>query len=335
MRYRGLLVKQFLCNQGQNMQIYTSLAEIERPFADACVTIGNFDGVHLGHQRLFAEVAARIGQANGASVAITFDPHPLQVLRPGGIGLISSLEQKKELIALAGIDVLVIIPFTLAFAAMPAEVFVDEILLKIIGMRDLVVGHDYAFGKGRSGDTNFLRSQGAAKGFPVAVVEAYYHAGMLVSSTKIRELIVTGDVRAARLLLGRSYQMRGRVQVGKQRGGKEVGFPTANLALSPEDLVPKHGVYVCQVICDGQSYGGVINIGKNPTFGEEILVAETHIFDFDRDIYDRPIKVNLLDFLRDERKFASVGELSAQIAKDVARAKAILAEEKHEFAPIL
>ena len=314
------------------MQVYTSLAEIQRPFAGVCVTIGNFDGVHLGHQRLFAEVAARAQRANGKSVAITFDPHPLQVLRPGGIGLISSLEQKKELIALAGIDVLLIIPFTLAFAAMPAEAFVDDILLKTIGMSDLVVGHDYAFGKGRSGDTNFLKSQGAAKGFPVTVVEAYYHAGMLVSSTKIRELIAGGDVRAARLLLGRSYQMRGRVQVGKQRGGKEVGFPTANLALSPEDLVPKHGVYVCQVICDGQSHGGVMNVGKNPTFGEEILVAETHIFDFDRDIYDRPIKVNLLDFLRDERKFASVGELSAQIKKDVARAKAILAQEERELA---
>ena len=313
------------------MQVYTSLAEIQRPFAGVCVTIGNFDGVHLGHQRLFAEVAARAQRANGKSVAITFDPHPLQVLRPGGIGLISSLEQKKELIALAGIDVLLIIPFTLAFAAMPAEAFVDEILLKIIGMRDLVVGHDYAFGKGRSGDTNFLKNQGAAKGFPVTVVEAYYHAGMLVSSTKIRELITGGDVRTARILLGRSYQMRGRVRVGKQRGGKEVGFPTANLALSPEDLVPKHGVYVCQVICDGQSYGGVMNVGKNPTFGEEILVAETHIFDFDRDIYDRPIKVNLLDFLRDERKFASVGELSAQIEKDVARAKAILATTEQEL----
>ncbi|MDR3088574.1 MAG: bifunctional riboflavin kinase/FAD synthetase [Desulfobulbaceae bacterium] len=314
------------------MEIYTSLEEIRRPFAGACVTIGNFDGVHLGHQWLFAEVASRAYRSGGTSVAITFDPHPLRVLRPGGIRLISSLDQKKELIALAGIDALVIIPFTSAFAATPAEVFVDEILLKTIGLRDLVVGYDYAFGKGRSGDTRFLKSQGVAKGFPVTVIDAHYEAGMLVSSTKIRELIAAGDVRAARALLGRSYQMRGRVRLGKRRGGKEVGFPTANLALSPEDLVPRYGVYVCQVICDGQCYGGVMNVGSNPTFGEDVLVAETHIFDFNRDIYDRPIKVNMLDFLRDERKFAGVAELSAQIEKDVARAKAILAVAERELA---
>jgi len=314
------------------MEVYTSLEAILRPFAGACVTIGNFDGVHLGHQWLFAEVASRAYRSGGVSVAITFDPHPLQVLRPGGIRLISSLDQKKELIALAGIDVLVIIPFTPAFAATPAEVFVDEILLKTIGMRDLVVGYDYAFGKGRSGDANFLRQRGAAKGFPVTVIEAHYEAGRLVSSTKIRELIACGDVRAARALLGRCYQIRGCVQTGKRRGGGEVGFPTANLALSAEDLVPRHGVYVCQAICDGQCYGGVMNVGSNPTFGEDVLVAETHIFDFDRDIYGQPIKINMLDFLRDEQKFASVGALSAQIAKDVARAKAILAAEEQELA---
>ena len=314
------------------MEIYTSLEAVSGPFAGASITIGNFDGVHLGHQWLFAEVASRAYQSGGVSVAITFEPHPLQVLRPGGIRLISSLDQKKELIALAGIDVLLIIPFTPAFAATPAEVFVDEILLKTIGMRDLVVGYDYAFGKGRSGDANFLKRQGAIKGFPVTVVEPRYVAGMLVSSTKIRELIADGDVRAASALLGRAYQIRGRVRVGKRRGGKEVGFPTANLALSVEDLVPRHGVYVCQVICDGQCHGGVMNVGRNPTFGEDVLVAEAHIFDFDRDIYERPIKVNMLDFLRDEKKFASVGELSAQIAKDVARAKTILAEEEQELA---
>ena len=313
------------------MEIYTSLEAIPRPFTGACVTIGNFDGVHLGHQWLFAEVASRAYRSGGVSVAITFDPHPLQVLRPGGIRLISSLDQKKELIALAGIDALVIIPFTPAFAATPAEVFVDEILLKTIGMTDLVVGYDYAFGKGRSGDINFLKRQGAAKGFPVTIIEPHYESKMLVSSTQIREMIANGNVRAARTLLGRSYQIRGRVQVGKRRGGKEVGFPTANLALSAEDLVPRHGVYVCQVICDGQCYGGIMNVGSNPTFGEAVLVAETHIFDFDRDIYDQPIKVNMLDFLRDEKKFASVGELSAQIAKDVARAKAILTDEEHNL----
>ena len=307
------------------MRIYTDLSEIKSQFTGACVTLGNFDGVHLGHQWLFAEVALRAKKARGTSVAVTFDPHPLQILRPGGIKLISSTEQKTELIAAAGIDVLIVIPFTLEFAKTSAEDFVDEILLALIGMKDLVVGYDYAFGKGRAGNTDFLKKQGELKGFPVTVVEAHYEGSTLVSSTRIRQLVAEGNMPEARKLLGRSYQIRGRVQVGKQRGGKEVGFPTANLALSEEDLVPRHGVYVTQVIYDGKCYGGVMNIGYNPTFGEEMLVAETHIFDFNQDIYGKPIKINLLEFLRDEKKFSGVEELSAQIAKDVQRAKAVLA----------
>lgn len=313
------------------MKIYRDLNQITESFPNACVTIGNFDGVHLGHQLLFGEVVQRAYHCQGTSVAVTFDPHPLQVLRPEGIKLISTCEQKMELIEHAGIDVLVIIPFSMKFAGISADHFVDDILRKIIGVKELVVGYDYAFGKGRVGNIDFLKKQGKEKGFSVAVVDAHYEQNMLVSSTKVRELVADGRMADAKTLMGRYYQIRGEVQLGQQRGGKEIGFPTANLNMDEEDLIPKMGVYVCQVICDGKCYGGVLNIGVNPTFAEERLVAETHIFDFDQDIYGKPIKVNLLRFLRSEQKFSGIKELSAQIVKDVTRAKEILIEQQKEL----
>ncbi|MCI5132020.1 MAG: riboflavin biosynthesis protein RibF, partial [Candidatus Electrothrix sp. EH2] len=180
------------------------------------------------------------------------------------------------------------------------------------------------------GNIDFLRQRGLQKGFPVAVVEAHYEDGMLVSSTKIRELVMEGRMRDVRNLLGRCYHIHGEVQRGRQRGGAEIGFPTANLQLSEEDLCPKKGVYVTQVLHGDRVYGSVTNIGYNPTFGKNELLAETHIFDFNKDIYGHPIKLNLLRYLRGEVKFDSVDELSAQIRKDVAIAKQVLAEAAEE-----
>jgi len=313
------------------MKIYRDLTEITETFTNACVTIGNFDGAHLGHQLLFAEVVQRAYRCNGTSVAVTFDPHPLQVLRPQGIKLISTCDQKIELIEHAGIDVLIVIPFSMEFAGITADYFINDILLKTIGVKELVVGYDYAFGKNRVGNIEFLKAQGAAKGFSVTVVAAHYEKDFLVSSTIVRELVADGRMVDARTLLGRYYQIRGEVQLGQQRGGKEIGFPTANLNMEKEDLIPKMGVYVCQVICDGKCYGGVLNIGLNPTFGEDRLVAETHIFDFNQDIYGKPIKVNLLQFLRSEKKFSGIAELSTQISKDVIIARKILKEQQKEL----
>ena len=312
------------------MEIYTDLQQIQHPFPNAFVTIGNFDGVHLGHQMLFSEVVGKAYRHSGTSVAVTFDPHPLKVLRPEGIRLISTTEQKIELIQLAGIDVLVILPFNRELAATSAGDFVDNILVRTIGVRELVVGYDYAFGKGRQGNIEFLKERGRELGFPVTTVEAHYENGMLVSSTKIRELVTEGRMRDVRRLLGRYYQIRGEVQRGRQRGGRELGFPTANLKISEDDLCPKRGVYVTQVIHKGRVYGGVSNIGYNPTFGEERLVAETHIFDFDSDIYGHPIKINLLRYLRGERKFAGVEELAAQIKLDIVTARQVLLEAGEE-----
>lgn len=313
------------------MKIYSRISDISENFPNACVTIGNFDGVHLGHQQLFATVVQKARAIHGTSIAITFDPHPLQVLLPGGIKLISTCEQKTELIEMAGIDVLLIVPFTREFAATSADEFVSSLLVGRLGVKELVVGYDYAFGKGRSGNIDFLKRQGEIHGFPVTVVNAFYVHSQLVSSTRIRELIREGEMSAAKELLGRFYQIRGTVQIGKQRGGPVIGFPTANLQFDEEDLVPKHGVYVTQVICGGKCYGGILNIGYNPTFGEERLVAETHIFDFSEDIYGKPIKVNLLKFLRSERKFSGPAELTEQITKDVAIAKKVLAEQQNDL----
>lgn len=313
------------------MQLFWNLEEIKTPFPQACVTIGNFDGVHLGHQQLFAEVVNRARSNNGCSVVVTFNPHPLRVLRPHGIKLISTVEQKIEWIDRAGIDYLIIIPFDHSFAATTAEEFVQDILVDTIGMKELVVGYDYAFGKGRSGDTRFLREQGKKKNFPVTVVDAFYRNDMLLSSTQIRNLVAEGRMMDSRKLLGRPYQIRGTVQVGKKRGGSEIGFPTANLKVNEEDLVPRIGVYAVQVISEGKCYGGVLNIGYNPTFGEKQLVAETHIFDFNRDIYGRPIRINLLKYLRKERKFHGVPDLAKQIAEDVVAAKKILTENRTEL----
>jgi len=314
------------------MEIYNNLADITAPFVDSFVTIGNFDGVHLGHQKLFAEVVSRACQLKGTSVVVTFEPHPLQVVRPEiGIKLISTYEQKVELISLAGIDVLVVIPFTRDFSATSAETFVDEILIKTIGVKQLVVGYDYAFGKGRQGNIEFLREQGELKGFPVTVVEPYYVDDMLASSSKVRELVSAGRMMDVKKLLGRDYQIRGTVQEGRKRGGPVVGFKTANLHLSEEDLCPKHGVYVTQVVYDGKCYGGVLNIGYNPTFGENRLSAETHIFDFNQDIYGREIKINLLKHLRGEKKFSGPEELAGQIREDIRLAREILAEAQKEL----
>ena len=314
------------------MKIYRDHTEIRQPFPNACVTIGNFDGVHLGHQFLFSEVVGKAYKNNGTSIAITFDPHPLKVVRPEiGIKLISTSEQKIELIELANIDVLLLIPFTKEFAATPAEQFVDDILIGTLGVRELIIGYDYAFGKGRSGNIEFLKEQGAQKGFNVTVVEPYYVDEMLASSTKVRELVNQGRMRDVRKLLGRYYQIRGEVILGKQRGGTLLGFPTANLHISEEDLCPRHGVYVSQVVYDGKCYGGVLNIGYNPTFGGDCISAETHIFDFNEDIYGKPIKINLLQFLRDERKFSGPDELVSQITQDIEQAKSVLADAQKEI----
>ncbi len=309
------------------MKIYSELSEIERPFYKAALTIGNFDGVHLGHQALFRKVVEISAETGGDKVALTFHPHPMKVLRPDNPPkLISTLEQKVELIMAAGIDHLVCLPFTREFASTTATEFVEDILWRRLGVLDLVVGYDYACGKGREGDIRFLEKMGSRLGFRVHVVPPVKVDGKIVSSTVIRELVKKGEMGEVRKMLGRYYQIRGVVRKGKKRGGPVVGFPTANLSINREDLCPKPGVYAVQVLHGESCYSGVINIGYNPTFGDNKLGAEVHIFDFNKDIYGHEIKVNLVARIRDEKRFSGPEELASQITADIEKARVLLSD---------
>lgn len=311
------------------MNVYKGLHEIKKPFHRPALTIGNFDGVHLGHQALFRRVVELAGPRNGDTVALTFEPHPMKVLRPQNPPkLISTMDHKVELIAEAGIEHLIRLPFTKELAGTSAHDFVNKILHQTIGVEDLVVGYDYAFGKGRQGNISLLQAMGSKLGFNVHVISPVSVEGMVVSSTNVRELVTLGEMKKVRLLLGRYYQIHGIVQEGIRRGGPVVGFPTANLRIDKEDLCPKPGVYVVQVIHQDQCYGGVMNIGYNPTFGGQDLGAEVHIFDFEKDIYGHPIKLDFIQRLRDEKKFSGPKELAGQITKDAEAARLVLSKGK-------
>lgn len=308
------------------MKVYKGLYEIKKPFYRSALAIGNFDGVHLGHQALFRRVVELAGSRNGDTVALTFEPHPMKVLRPQNPPkLISTMDHKVELIAEAGIGYLICLPFTKELAGTSAHDFVYKILHQTIGMEDLVVGYDYAFGKGRQGNISLLQTMGPKLGFNVHVISPVTVEGMVVSSTNVREQVTLGEMKKVRLLLGRYYRIHGIVQEGIHRGGPVVGFPTANLRIDKEDLCPKPGVYVVRVIHQDRCYRGVMNIGYNPTFGGQDLGAEIHIFDFDKDIYGHSIELDLIQRLRDEKKFAGAEELAGQITKDVEAARLILA----------
>lgn len=308
------------------MEILKS-SDLPRKFEHPVATIGNFDGVHLGHQALFRETVKRAREAYGQSIAITFHPHPLQVLRPENpIKLICSFEQKVKLIEAAGLDYLLVLDFTLELASLEAEEFVEDVLVKGLGVKELIVGYDYRFGRKRRGDTELLKILGKRFGFEVVVIPPQKVNGLTVSSSLVRELVSEGDVATVAKLLGRPYQICGQVVPGHGRGRKLLGFPTANLKLSTEKLTPKTGVYAVEVLLDGQKLLGVMNLGFNPTFGDGFLSAEVHIFNFQDELYGRWICINLIERLRDEMKFASPEDLAAQITKDCQKAREILAK---------
>lgn len=309
------------------MKIINSIESITKPFKNAVVTIGNFDGVHIGHQSLFHGVMGKADSINGTSVAITFNPHPVKILRKNGhLPLITIHEQKIELIEKTGLDVLICIPFTPELAQLPALEFVRDLLVKRIGMKAIVVGNDYAFGKNREGNTEFLKSCSKEYGFEVIVADWISVSNTLsgrISSTEIRKLVADGKVTEAQKLLGRYYQTRGTVATGRDRGGKLLGFPTANVEIQDE-LCPKKGVYAVTVEHNGLKYKGVANIGYSPTFDDNVFTIEVHILDFNENIYGRNIRINFVKRIRDELKFSGISELSDQIKKDIDKARDIL-----------
>jgi riboflavin kinase/FMN adenylyltransferase len=307
------------------MKVIRGIENIAAPFPGAVLTIGNFDGVHLGHQEIFRRIVERARASRGTSVVFTFEPHPIRVVKGSGPPLITLYEQKVELVERCGVDVLICAEFTPEFARTPARKFIKELLVERIGMREITVGYDWAFGRNREGNINLLIEMGAQLGFQVCVLGPFAVEGAVVSSTMVRQLVAEGDVAAARRLLGRPYQVKGRVERGRDRGGKLLGFPTANLKLVDE-LWPKQGVYAVTVEHGGRTYDGVANIGRNPTFGENELSVETHLLGFSGDIYGQVIRLNFIERLREEKRFSGPQELAAQIAADIERARTILSQ---------
>jgi riboflavin kinase / FMN adenylyltransferase len=306
------------------MEIFEGIEDIQRSFKNPVLTIGNFDGVHRGHQALFRKSREWAEKLGGETVVITFHPHPLQVLAPGeGPLFITSHERKLELIALCGVDVAVVVPFNREFAQMSAGDFVKTLLVGRIGPKAIIVGEDYRFGCNREGDTEFLQRMGDKYGFTVETVSGVQMDGTVVSSTLIRQFIQEGDLREASRLLGRPYEIVGTVVPGHQRGGRLLGFPTANISLSGQ-APPKPGVYVVRVEVGERTYGGAANIGFNPTFGGTELSVEVFLFDFDDNLYEKIIRVHFIERLRDEKRFSGPDELALQIRKDVERARIIL-----------
>ncbi len=306
------------------MKISRSLEELSQQLSASCVTIGNFDGVHIGHQQLIKKTKTKAKTLGIPSVVVTFDPHSLRVLVDSKTPpFITLTEQKIELISKLDIDYLFCLPFNKEIARLEPEEFVYTYLVQGLKTRELLVGYDYAFGKGRKGNFQLLKKLGGKWGFRVEQLPPVMYDGAIVSSTRIRDLVKAGLVWQARPLLGRFYQVRGKVIEGKKRGGKLLGFPTANIQLKDE-LFPKTGVYAVWVEVLDLIKAGVANIGYNPTFGNDYLSVEVHIFDFKENIYGKKIKVHFVQRLRDEKKFNSLEELTAQIQKDALLAKEIL-----------
>ncbi len=313
------------------MQLIENIAQIQTPFKNAVLTIGNFDGVHKGHQTLFQQVINKAKQLNGTSVTMTFDPHPLQALGISGPPLITRRDQKIELIEKYGIDVLLCIRFNMEFASISAHEFIEDILVNKIGMKAIIIGGDYSFGKDRLGNTELLIKEGKRLGFETIISTWKHVTGSnheRISSTRIREIVMEGKVNQAYKFLGRHYQIRGKVIKGRQRGGSQLGFPTANIKLHDE-LCPKLGVYAVTVETVKGNFRGVANIGFSPTFDDHQFTIEVHILDFNYDIYDTRIRVNMIKRLRDEKKFAGIRELSDQIKKDIETAKEIFKKNGH------
>ena len=310
------------------MSIICNLNNIPKDIKNPVVTIGNFDGVHWAHQTIFKKVIERARDLHGTSVVITFEPHPIKLMSPKKAKpLITLLEQKKELVISQGIDIFLVIEFTLEFAAISARDFVKDVLVDKLEIKEIVVGYDYAFGRNREGNIKVLREMGHLLNFNVQQVDPVYVGKVLVSSTSIRNLIMEGNISGAKKLLGRNYQIRGEVIRGRNRGGPLLGYPTANLKLTDE-LIPKEGVYIVSMDIGGKIYQGLTNIGYNPTFKDKTLSVETYVFDLSANILKQKIKVNFLSRLRDEITFASGKELSQQISKDVNQAREFFQKEK-------
>ena len=282
------------------------------------VTVGTFDGVHRGHLDVIDKLVTRAQSVGLPSLVVSFDPHPLEIVNPAAAPqLLTTTEEKLEVLAETGIDYFALLPFTHALASLPAEDFVDRILRSRFRMARLLIGYDHGFGHRRSGNVAVLRELGAARGFDVEVVDAVSLGdGQHVSSTTIRRAIAGGDLARAREGLGRPYSVSGTVVAGNSRG-RQLGFATINISPpSARKLLPPEGVYAVMVQTPLGRFGGMMNLGPRPTFGDPAVSLEAHLFKVDADFYGARVRVDFVSFLRETKRFADASELVEQLGKD-------------------
>jgi riboflavin kinase/FMN adenylyltransferase len=307
------------------MSVELNLSEITRN-DNTIITVGSFDGVHVGHVKILSTLVNNAKAKNCRSIVLTFEPHPRKVISQNySLKLLTSLEEKKELIYKHGVDELLILPFTHEFSQMSSDDFFKNIIIDKIGIKEIILGYDHHFGKGRDGDESKVRQLGSLYNFEVTLVPEVKYDDLTVSSSVIRRELQHGKIKSAACYLNRFYSITGRVIEGDKRG-RLLGFPTANIQISDDDkMVPANGVYAVKVFTGNEEYSGVMNIGNRPTFQDsESIILEVHIFDFSENIYDKEIKVEFVDRIRDEQKFNSKEELIEQINRDKAVALQIL-----------
>ena len=299
-----------------------------RPDAPTCVTVGTFDGLHIGHRKIMDALVGIARRERLRSVVITFDPHPRQVLAPGAeVRFVLTREEKIEMFASLGVDVLVIHPFSRKFAALCAKDFLVDVLCGELRMRHLVKGFNNHFGCDRLSDADAIRALGGENGFAVTQVDAECCGGVSASSTLVRRLITDGNMEESAKVLGYQFFVEGTVVHGRMIG-RMIGFPTANLNIGdPTKILPKPGAYVATACIDGESHPAILNIGSNPTVNSDSkkVFLEAHIIGFDADIYGKSIKVNILHRIRDEVAFGSIDELRCQLARDREVALSVIA----------
>lgn len=300
---------------------------LPRLSSGAVITVGTFDGIHVGHRDLLARVTARAAARSLPSLLVTFEPHPLEVVNPSAAPpLLSTTEEKLEAIAECGLDYAAVIPFTPALAALDAAEFVERILLERFCLRELIIGYDHGFGRRRAGDVNVLRDLGKRHDFAVGVVEAVSVESVPVSSSAIRRAVSYGDLAGAQHMLGHRYAFSGRVGHGDERG-RLLGFPTLNVRMpSKRKLLPPAGVYAVHIQSERGSFGGMMNLGPRPTFGDSMLSLEVHVFDTSGDWYDSCVRVEFVHRLRDTMRFESPDALVVQLRADESAARSALTQ---------
>lgn len=303
------------------MKIINGVRSLATPFASSVLTIGNFDGVHVGHRELLKRVVARARQLDVPSVVMTFDPHPVKVLYPDRkMQRIFDFSDQREQFEKLGVNMLVIEPFSREFSQLPAERYLREWIYRPFLPETIVVGYDFSFGAHRGGSIDFLKERSAELGYRFEVVPPVKVGDVLASSTRIRQALQEGDVQLANRLLGRRFYLEGLIEKGAGRG-RRLGIPTANLR-TPAETLPQQGVYAAWAFARGSKWKALVNVGMNPTFVEtshQGLSVEAHLPDFSgRDLYGEPFRLEFVSRIRDERKFPSVDELVVQIRRDIA-----------------